>query len=101
VCLSLIAPAGTRPLADLAVLDLATLTWRSSPKAQGPEPSPRGQPTAVALTPEPATAAGAGASAAGRGQEVLFFGGWDGRRRYNDLHSLELEVGGGGAWRRL
>lgn len=74
--------AGTRPLSELALLDLDQMAW-VTPPISGQPPSPRGQPTAVVTTP-----------VEGRPQQLMVFGGWDGCWRYNDIHSLDLRVSG-------
>jgi hypothetical protein len=80
------SPQGTRPLADLAALDLDTNVW-TAPHTTGDAPGPRGQPSAVATTARP-----------GRPAQLLLFGGWDGTARYGDLHALHVGVW---RWERL
>lgn len=60
-------------LSDLHVLDLPTMTWKAG-DTQGQSPPPRGN-HASAVEPV-------------QGQ-LFIFGGWDGRRRLNDLHVLD------------
>jgi hypothetical protein len=69
-----VAPVGLRPLAQLEAFSFESQIW-CDPNPTGSGPSPRGQPAAAANT---------------AGTAVYFFGGWDGSRRFNDLHKLVL-----------
>lgn len=68
--------AGTKPLAASSIIDLTTLQQLPA-TATGDSPGPRGQPTAVVTSDD---------------QTIIFFGGWDGVHRYNDLHTLDVQV---------
>ncbi|ETW08811.1 cobyrinic acid a,c-diamide synthase [Aphanomyces invadans] len=65
--------AGLRPLADLELLDLTTRCWTHG-SSMGSPPSPRGNPSMVLES----------------NSHVLVFGGWNGRKRFNDVTQLDL-----------
>ena len=66
---------GNRPLARLELLHLRTLCWTHG-SATGTAPPPRGNPSLVV---DEATS------------RAVLFGGWDGARRFDDLHVLDLQ----------
>lgn len=66
---------GTTPLSSLCILDLPTARWLPVDRVNGNGPSPRGQPTMVTTSDQ---------------RRLLVFGGWDGKQRHNDLHSLDI-----------
>lgn len=73
-----LAAVGLNPLAQLEAFSFKSQTW-CTPNPAGSGPSARGQPAAAANT---------------AGTAVYFFGGWDGSRRFNDLHKLDLNSQG-------
>jgi len=67
---------GSCPLARLEILHLKTLCWTHG-SSMGSPPTPRGNPTMVVDR---------------LGSRAIVFGGWNGEKRFSDLHVLDLRT---------
>lgn len=63
------------------IFNYGDMTWKKLDRTEGDIPTPRGGHSAVAYN-----------------NELIIFGGFDGKKHYNDIHALDIERG---VWRKV